>query len=131
MLKNIEVVTLRARSHALSMISNFGSLQRGMGSQAGTQFYRLRSRFSKCLITVSDSARKSLEEAGLKPRSFHVIHNGVDLEQFQPFVPDREGMKSACYPSRILPRGSIWRSTPLLDASALTARQTDSGGFGG
>lgn len=101
---SIEVVTLRAPLACIVHDLNFGSLRKGIGSRAKVHFYRLRSRFSKCLITVSDSARKSLEEAGLKPRSFHVIHNGVDLEQFQPFRPEREGDEvHFAYPSRILP----------------------------
>lgn len=101
---SIEVVTLRTPLACIVHDLNFGSLDRGLSSQAKVQFYRLRSRFSKCLITVSDAARKSLKEAGLKPRSFHVIHNGVDLAQFSPYQQEREDKEvHLAYPSRILP----------------------------
>ena len=101
---SIEVMTLRTPLACIVHDLNFGSLKPSFGAQAKVQFYRLRARFSKTLITVSDAARRSLTEAGLKPKNFHVIHNGVDLNQFSPFEPSRESDEVVfSYPSRILP----------------------------
>jgi len=100
---SIEVLTRKTPLACIVHDLNFGSTKATWGSRAKTSFYKFRSRFSNTLITVSEAARISLDEAGLKPRHFHVVHNGVDLERFVPRVRGEDEIVRFAYPSRILP----------------------------
>jgi len=101
---SIEVMSKKAPLACIVHDLNFGALQPTLSSRAKVGFYKLRARLSNTLITVSEAAKASLNEAGLRPKHFHVVHNGVDLERFCPV--DREGDEEPirfAYPSRILP----------------------------
>jgi glycosyltransferase involved in cell wall biosynthesis len=101
---SIEVMSRKAPLACIVHDLNFGSPQPSLGNRAKRGFYKLRARFSKTLITVSEAALNSLGEAGLSPKHFHVVHNGVDLDQFSsmPKQGDEDVIRFA-YPSRILP----------------------------
>jgi glycosyltransferase involved in cell wall biosynthesis len=101
---SIEVLTRKAPLACIVHDLNFGHVNERFSNRAKKRFYAFRSRFSKTLITVSHAARASLDEAGLRPKHFHVVHNGVDLQRFCPAsTPRPKGVVHFAYPSRILP----------------------------
>jgi len=101
---SIEVITRKAPLACIVHDLNFGHINERFSNRAKKRFYAFRARFSKTLITVSHAARASLDEAGLRPKHFHVVHNGVDLQRFCPSkaASDTDVVHFA-YPSRILP----------------------------
>lgn len=101
---SIEVITRKAPLACIVHDLNFGHVNERFSNKAKKRFYAFRSRFAGTLITVSEAARASLDEAGLRPKSFHVVHNGVDLERFFPLKEkSAEDIVRFAYPSRILP----------------------------
>jgi glycosyltransferase involved in cell wall biosynthesis len=75
-----------------------------LASRGRRSFYALRSRSLSRIITVSQASSDALVEAGVRRERLCVVHNGVDLLQFQP--PDAERDDEVIrftYPSRILP----------------------------
>jgi glycosyltransferase involved in cell wall biosynthesis len=104
---SIEVAAFRAPLACIVHDLNFGSAKPSRGAKARAAFYRFRARQLHAVITVSESSRVAMESHKIVPRAFHVIHNGVDLDAFQP-APDPEarenpGLVRFAYPSRILP----------------------------
>ena len=67
-------------------------------------FYRFKSRRLRAVITVSEASKQRLVEVGVPQERVQVIHNGVDLQRFQPpDSPSSSGPFRFAYPSRILP----------------------------
>jgi len=104
---SIEVPSSGAPTACIVHDLNFGSAERGVSHRLKEGFYRLRSRQLGAVVTVSEAARKRLVAGGLPEERLHVIHNGVDIEGFQPTAPARspgeEHVVCFAYPSRILP----------------------------
>jgi glycosyltransferase involved in cell wall biosynthesis len=104
---SIEVATFRAPLACIVHDLNFGAAKPSRGSKAREAFYRFRARQLHAVITVSESSRVAMESHKIVPRAFHVIHNGVDLDGFQPASTEQPrspaDLVRFAYPSRILP----------------------------
>ncbi|MHC4983608.1 MAG: glycosyltransferase [Planctomycetota bacterium] len=75
--------------------------------------FRVLSRLSTCLFTVSQAARRMLvDQVGLPPGRLSVINNGVDTDRFSPAGPfrDRRG--------RVIV-GSVGSLTPVKNQQLL------------
>ena len=73
------------------------------GSRGRRSFYAVRSRSLDRIITVSQASADALRAVGVPRDRIAVIHNGVDLDQFQPRPRQADGLVRFVYPSRILP----------------------------
>lgn len=101
---SIEVPALGAPAVCIVHDLNFGIDRRDAGTRARELFYRFKSRRLKAVVTVSQASMERLVEVGVPAERIQVIHNGVDLERFQPSsTPPPEGGLRFTYPSRILP----------------------------
>ena len=101
---SIEVPALGAPAVCIVHDLNFGTDRRDVGTRARELFYRFKSRRLRAVVTVSQASMERLVEVGVPADRVSVIHNGVDLERFQPSStqPLDGGLRFA-YPSRILP----------------------------
>ncbi|MED5370010.1 MAG: glycosyltransferase family 4 protein [Myxococcota bacterium] len=101
---SIEVPALGAPAVCIVHDLNFGLDRRDVGTRARELFYRFKSRRLRAVITVSEASKQRLVEVGVPQERVQVIHNGVDLQRFQPpDSPSSSGPFRFAYPSRILP----------------------------